>query len=40
MRMVRRGLILSAFRIRITSIATIEPAPLSVAPVPEIQLSR
>ena len=40
MRMVRRGLTFSAFRMRITSSATIEPAPLSVAPVPAIQLSR
>ena len=38
--MVRRGLTWSAFRIRITSSATTEPAPLSVAPVPAIQLSR
>ena len=38
--MVRRGWTSSALRMRMTSMATMVPAPLSVAPVPAIQLSR
>jgi hypothetical protein len=40
MRIVRRGFTCSAFRIRMTSIATTVPAPLSVAPVAAIHESR
>ena len=40
MGIVRRGLTCSVFKMRMTSMATIEPAPLSVAPVPAAQESR
>src|SRR4051794_23544546 len=39
-RIVRRGWRLAARRIRTASITAAQPAPLSVAPVPECQLSR
>ena len=40
MRIVRRGLTPSAFRMRIASIITATPAALSVAPVPVCHESR
>ena len=40
MRMVRRGCRLSVFSRRMASSITPEPAPLSVAPVPECQESK
>src|SRR6516164_9134955 len=40
MRIVRLGFTCSAFSTRITSIATTDPAPLSVAPVPDAHESR
>ena len=40
MRTVRLSLMLAAFRMRITSIITAEPAALSVAPAPLCQESK